>query len=677
MNSSNSSSNIRSGFNQSRVSIGSNMGSTLKFNTGNTSTTSKSRGYSATPSFRMTSIGTTKLADNRPLLDKTFQNKCCTTVFSFLVANAYQQVVSFNNKSISGLGKNEYIRVFSFIMSFIRKDYEVKISKVEDDLPRVIAELGYPGVIAKHTLMAIGAPNSNGQLIALLAWMVELAEYLMEYEDKLELENDELEAKSTETKKNDNESMNEQRFLLNAHKELHCTGDFNSSYQQYSQSISNEIEEKSVQIGSINDLISDINKQSTELKSYLDDFQTLGIKKEKCESDLKSLEKKIMSLDTQKSLLNSDLDVKLGEEQNLIYKREEFAKEEKRLELVISSQEMSKEIYERKKHLIESNSQQIREKQKLIEALKSQNFESISNFNQAMSIHTDKINSSLTQLSNVQIEVEFMNQLLELKRDAELYKLDYNLISNSVASIFSHNEKLLSSQGPINVSAIDIGSESETCVSLIHTFKSFYQDFSKISGLLNQQILAAAIDIEKANEDLRNDNLLENESNRTIEAKLHSITKDLNLKLREKEVLSNENNLKSSSLAKEKRLYHEHMEKLLKERDQLYEAVYQITTNKKDYDFKLNEIGKSLKYNLERYAIIEESIIKNIGDADHMLYDLMLKAEECKVKNLKKLKKHAMRNKKSTDELSQCIEKEIKELQSFLFDTSDSLNIQE
>ena len=191
MNNSQSTSNLKS-FNNSNFRSSSNFNSSYN-NTNlknNFTTNSKSRSYSTNNVLRTTTAGLTKQSDNRPLLDKNFQISCSTKVFNFLVNNSYSNVAHSNSKWLLTLGKSEYIKIFLFILSYIRPDVDIKINKIEEELPKIVNELSYPGSLSKHTLMAIGAPNSNGQLIALLVWMVELAEYLMDCEEKEHQENE-------------------------------------------------------------------------------------------------------------------------------------------------------------------------------------------------------------------------------------------------------------------------------------------------------------------------------------------------------------------------------------------------------------------------------------------------------------------------------------------------------
>src|SRR5690606_33242791 len=109
-----------------------------------------------------------------------------------------------------------------FIHSKIRPDVQITINRIDEDLPLILHELRYPGYITKNHLSAIGAPNIWPNILALLAWMVELANYL-HFDREKELEDRDNEIFSSE---NDQFEVIYQEYLNEGFKQLNAKSDF-------------------------------------------------------------------------------------------------------------------------------------------------------------------------------------------------------------------------------------------------------------------------------------------------------------------------------------------------------------------------------------------------------------------------------------------------------------------
>lgn len=171
--------------NSSRGSVINNFTSSLKSSNSFSSTIQKSKGLNSNfQHFNKNNISFKNVQDKRPLMDKNFQYESNKKIIQFLLSNNYEHILP-TEKLVSDLGQTDFIKIFTFLINIIRDDYEVEINKVEDDVLRILKEFQYPGQIKKSTLQAIGGPNSNGEIIGVLIWLVEYAEYLLNFTEKM------------------------------------------------------------------------------------------------------------------------------------------------------------------------------------------------------------------------------------------------------------------------------------------------------------------------------------------------------------------------------------------------------------------------------------------------------------------------------------------------------------
>jgi hypothetical protein len=137
-------------------------------------------------------IANTDYPDLRPIADLAFQDDCKRKIINFLCGESYEKKLCSNELFIN---TNEFIEIFVFIFEKIRPDISNKIKSL-DELPIYLIEILYPGNI----LDILSLPW--GSLVALLAWMVELANFTIydeEFENSFEfIENQVLGSKDTE-----------------------------------------------------------------------------------------------------------------------------------------------------------------------------------------------------------------------------------------------------------------------------------------------------------------------------------------------------------------------------------------------------------------------------------------------------------------------------------------------
>uniref|UniRef100_A0A452J1C2 Kinetochore protein NDC80 n=1 Tax=Gopherus agassizii TaxID=38772 RepID=A0A452J1C2_9SAUR len=126
--------------------------------------------------------GTEKLKDPRPLHDKAYIQQCIRQLCEFLVENGYAQNVSV--KSLQTPSTKDFFRIFAFIYTFLCPSYELPDSKIEEEIPKVFKELGYPFPLPKSSMYTVGVPHVWPQVAAALVWLIDCIKLLMEYTEK-------------------------------------------------------------------------------------------------------------------------------------------------------------------------------------------------------------------------------------------------------------------------------------------------------------------------------------------------------------------------------------------------------------------------------------------------------------------------------------------------------------
>ena len=64
-----------------------------------------------------------------------------------------------------------------FLYTFIEPDYKAgKNGKIEEEIPRLFKQLGYPFNISKSAMFAVGSPHTWPSLLAALTWLREQIE---------------------------------------------------------------------------------------------------------------------------------------------------------------------------------------------------------------------------------------------------------------------------------------------------------------------------------------------------------------------------------------------------------------------------------------------------------------------------------------------------------------------
>eukprot|EP01018_Ginkgo_biloba_P012754 Gb_08872 [translate_table: standard] len=116
--------------------------------------------------------------DTRPINDRNYQISSIRAINAYIQSHGFS--VTISPKSLpSGKDVKEIIHFL-----FRQLDPGWELCKLEDDVPFLFRQYGYPFQINKSALYAAGSPHSWPGLLAGLAWLVELLNYKEKIEDE-------------------------------------------------------------------------------------------------------------------------------------------------------------------------------------------------------------------------------------------------------------------------------------------------------------------------------------------------------------------------------------------------------------------------------------------------------------------------------------------------------------
>mgnify|MGYP000022743107 FL=1 len=271
-------------------------------------------------------------ADPRPISDKQYQVSCQKRILEYLHSNRSDLVITM--KSLQLPTSKDFMTVLLALVHKIDPQYEI-LGKLEDEVPTLFKNLGYPFSISKNSLLAVGAPNTWPSLLGALTWLLDLVLYI--------------EATHEDQDEYDSEVTQENLFsehLMQAY-ELFITGqDYSEELEELRYKLEVRVKEVHTQITRFKELISSKKKEKEVLKHN--------------QVNPKSLDDQIRYLEEHNSNLNYFTELKAHKQQleaQLEYlvteneaNKETLAAEREQLETILKqlqTQALSKEDIER------------------------------------------------------------------------------------------------------------------------------------------------------------------------------------------------------------------------------------------------------------------------------------------------------------------------------------------
>ncbi|XP_062310031.1 kinetochore protein NDC80 homolog [Osmerus eperlanus] len=95
--------------------------------------------------------GAEKIKDVRPLHDKTFVQQCIRQLCEFLQEKGFPGAVT--TKSLQSPSTKEFLKVFEFIYCLLDPTFHMPSSKVEEEVPRILKDLGYQFALSQSSML--------------------------------------------------------------------------------------------------------------------------------------------------------------------------------------------------------------------------------------------------------------------------------------------------------------------------------------------------------------------------------------------------------------------------------------------------------------------------------------------------------------------------------------------
>uniref|UniRef100_A0A4W4EXV4 Kinetochore protein NDC80 n=2 Tax=Electrophorus electricus TaxID=8005 RepID=A0A4W4EXV4_ELEEL len=115
--------------------------------------------------------GPEKMKDPRPLHDKAFVQQCIKQLCEFLGDHGFPGTISV--KALQSPSTKEFLKIFEFIYSLLDPTFQMPTSKVEEEIPRMLRDLGYLFPLSKSSMYSIGAPHTWPQALGALLWLID------------------------------------------------------------------------------------------------------------------------------------------------------------------------------------------------------------------------------------------------------------------------------------------------------------------------------------------------------------------------------------------------------------------------------------------------------------------------------------------------------------------------
>ncbi|XP_055954814.1 kinetochore protein NDC80 homolog isoform X2 [Patella vulgata] len=222
---------------------------------------------------RHSSIGgrgrTTVPKECRPISDKSYQQRSIRKLCEFLVENGYP--CSISHKVLQSPPNKEYYKMFEFIYSFLVPG--IKITKPDEEIPRIFKLLGYPVTITKSAMYTVGSLHTWPGLLAALIWLQELVISIQELESG--------DDNYLFTPDDDFDSVPEDKMLyLYVEKTYKAYLSGEDEFDSYDHALSQAIKAKYCGGSSSGDPLADINRLQQELELLEQDSDLLPKLKE-------------------------------------------------------------------------------------------------------------------------------------------------------------------------------------------------------------------------------------------------------------------------------------------------------------------------------------------------------------------------------------------------------------
>lgn len=251
--------------------------------------------------------GTTSSKDTRPLRDRNYQAVMCQAIYDYLLDNKFEIEMRhpLTQKTLKAPTQKDFVYIFHWLYKRLDPGYKFTKS-IEHEVYFLLKTINYPFLesINKSQISAVGGQNWPVYL-GMLHWLVELNMSLETYDSK-----------DYSTGETDDDMLDQIfiRYISKSYKAFLANEDDYSEYkqemehefEQYSASLSNDIESAANETAALESRFQELNKASEH-------YSSLERKGEALESDLVKFKAYIDTMEKRKAKWTSVLE-KIGEE---------------------------------------------------------------------------------------------------------------------------------------------------------------------------------------------------------------------------------------------------------------------------------------------------------------------------------------------------------------------------
>ncbi|KAL2096092.1 hypothetical protein ACEWY4_008240 [Coilia grayii] len=291
--------------------------------------------------------GSEKVKDSRPLHDKSFIQQCIKQLCEFLSDNSFPWSITV--KSLQSPSTKEFLKIFEFIIHLLDPSFQIPTARTEEEIPRILKDLGYPFVVSKSSMYSVGAPHTWPQVLGALVWLMDAVRLYSVFQEE-----DLLFCDSPDGGTSVEEGVEYNKLLM----EYTC-----DTYNKYMHGQDTFEEEAADYLISLKKLY---NVDEEHLESQLQNYQALSEEVDRLEKEShkdplvnKRTQKHVMQTDQQKLLdycdhleaFKQNLDNKAAslveELESTTLQRDSLKQEQARLENILQNQEFTPADIER------------------------------------------------------------------------------------------------------------------------------------------------------------------------------------------------------------------------------------------------------------------------------------------------------------------------------------------
>ncbi|ELU04973.1 hypothetical protein CAPTEDRAFT_118316, partial [Capitella teleta] len=115
------------------------------------------------------------IKETRPISSRAFKDESIRSLLTFLTNHGFPH--NLNGRMLQSPTSKDFFRIFEFMYNLLDPSYKVNANgKVEEEIPRLVKELGYPLNITRSALLSVGSPHVWPSLLAMLAWLCNMIE---------------------------------------------------------------------------------------------------------------------------------------------------------------------------------------------------------------------------------------------------------------------------------------------------------------------------------------------------------------------------------------------------------------------------------------------------------------------------------------------------------------------